>query len=90
MDIQCLNYFWMFRYNKSENLEIGGKEMMSFTHLLVGTMNVEERYAYFKSHEVAATMDAFVRIDFQLLRYPPVRIKTEPSVLILRRKDFQH
>jgi len=75
-------------YNKSENLEVGGKEMMSFSHLLLWTNNVEERYAYFKTHEVAGTVDAFNRIDFQWLRYPPFKIKTEPSVLILRRKDF--
>ena len=62
--------------------------MLGFTHLLIGSMNVEDRFMYFKTHEVLVTVEAFLGIDVKLSRYPPVRIKTEPRVLVLRRKDY--
>jgi alpha-1,6-mannosyltransferase len=70
-------------------LEAGGKESLEFTHLLIGTMNVEDRFMYFKTHEVLASVEAFLGIDLKIFRYPPLRIKTEPRVLVLRRKDVK-
>lgn len=73
---------------KTENLVRGGEEMMSFSHLLVSTVDIEERFAYIKTHDIIATEDAFVGIAIDFPRsYPPLRIKTEPKVAILRKRN---
>lgn len=75
-------------YNKTEGHPRGGKELQTFSHLLVGEDTVENRLVYFKTHDILVSQDGFVGIDFSLKRVPPVHIKSEPMVLVLRRKGF--
>lgn len=77
----------MWKYNKTEGLERGGEEIRQFTHLLVEAEDVNERLAYFKTHEILVSEEGFAGIDFAWNRVPPISIKSEPKVLVLRRID---
>ncbi|ODN02533.1 putative Dol-P-Man:Man(7)GlcNAc(2)-PP-Dol alpha-1,6-mannosyltransferase [Orchesella cincta] len=78
-----LSPYW--KYNKTEGLTRGGQEILQFSHLLVEAEDVEERLAYFKSHEILVSEEGYAGIDFLWNRVPPVSIKTEPKVLVLRK-----
>jgi len=78
-----------WKYNKTEGLPRGGNELQSFTHLLVGTELVEDRLTYFNTHDILVSQDGFSGIDFSFRRVPPVQIKSEPKVIVLKKKSFQ-
>ncbi|CAG7725517.1 unnamed protein product [Allacma fusca] len=74
-----------WRYNKSEIIVPGSEEMMEFTHLIVGAEDIQSRYMYYKTHETIISVEGYSGIDMNLNRFPPIRIKTETLVLVLRK-----
>lgn len=75
-------------YSKTEGLPRGGKRLQEFSHLLVGEETTENRLTYFKTHDILVSQDGFVGIDFSWRRRPPVIVKTEPTVLVFRKKGY--
>ncbi len=78
-----LSPYW--KYNKTEGLTRGSQDILQFSHLLVEAEDIEERLAYFKTHEILVSEEGFAGIDFAWNRVPPISIKTEPKVLVLRK-----
>lgn len=78
-----LSPYW--KYNKTEGLTKGSQDVLEFSHLLVEAEDVEKRLAYFKTHEILVSEEGFSGIDFAWNRVPPISIKTEPKVLVLRK-----
>jgi len=74
-----------WKYNKSETVLPGSKDMFDFTHIILEADNVDNRYAYYDTHEILITVDGFTGIDFNVYRFPPIRIKSETKVLVLRK-----
>lgn len=63
--------------------------MMDFTHLLV---EAKSKYStnlkpYSNTHDILDVIDGFSHITFNYNLLPPVKIKTKPSIYILKRKD---
>lgn len=81
-----LNPYWT--YNKSENLAAGGPEMQSFTHLILEgkSMHSSSFVPYRDTHEVIGAAEGYSHVRFDYSSFPPVRVRTRPRVLILRRK----
>ncbi|XP_066991357.2 uncharacterized protein Alg12 [Anabrus simplex] len=82
-----INKNW--RYNKSENLRPGGKEMMGFTHLLI---EAKSKYSvnlkpYSRTHDILDLVEGFSQVVFNYTTFPPIRIKTKPMIYILKRKE---
>ncbi|XP_065219968.1 probable Dol-P-Man:Man(7)GlcNAc(2)-PP-Dol alpha-1,6-mannosyltransferase [Planococcus citri] len=81
-----LNDRW--RYNKTENLSAESPEIMSFTHLLI-----EGRNKYSPSvkplvdntHRVLDIVEGFSHLTFSYRSLWPVKIKTKPVILILKK-----
>ena len=59
--------------------------MMDFTHLVVQAADIEQRYIYFKTHENILSIDGYSGIDVNLNRFPPIKIKSDILVLVLRK-----
>lgn len=79
-----LNDHW--RYNKTEHLKAGSREMRSFSHLLV---EAKSKYSYnlkhyTSSHEVLASVEAFSHLSFNYQQFPPVKVRVKPALFILR------
>lgn len=80
-----------FSYSKEENLKIDDPKLLQFTHLLM-----EQKGKYFyenehlqKSHETLESVNCFSSIGVEYRSIFPVKIKTRPCIVILRRKpDF--
>lgn len=74
-------------YNKTENLLPGGADMMSFSHLLVGTLseNHSELAPYSSSHTILATVPAYSGLSFSWKQFPFFHIKTKPAIWILKK-----
>ncbi|XP_066589693.1 dol-P-Man:Man(7)GlcNAc(2)-PP-Dol alpha-1,6-mannosyltransferase isoform X2 [Prorops nasuta] len=80
------NSSWI--YSKDENLTIDDPEMLKFTHLLV---EAKSKYSpnikpYLKTHDIIDFVDGFYHIAFNYNVIPPIRIKTRPSIFIMKRK----
>lgn len=78
-----------FRYDKDENIKIGDTKFLKFTHLLV-----EQKGKYFyesehfqQTHDILETINCFNSIGVEYRSIFPVKIKTRPCIVILRRKD---
>jgi len=84
-----LNDNW--RYNKTEELRPGGRELLQFTHLLVGSLDRTARdlNIYEKSHSVQATVRAFSRFKLNPQNFPPFEIVVEPRIYLLKRNIQQ-
>ncbi|KAL6447978.1 hypothetical protein ACFW04_000194 [Cataglyphis niger] len=81
------NASWI--YSKQENLTINDPEMLQFTHLLIGA---KSKYSpkiksYLKTHDIIDSIDAFSHIAFNYNIIPPIRVKTKPSIFIMKRKS---
>lgn len=75
-------------YDKEENLKINDPKLLHFTHLLV-----EQKGKYFyenedlqRTHEVLDTINCFSNIGVEYRSVFPIKIKTRPCIIILRRK----
>lgn len=78
-----------YRYSKQENLTIDNPEMLQFTHLL---MEAKSKYSpkirsYLKTHNIIDSVDAFSHIAFNYNLLPPIKVKTKPSIFIMKRKS---
>lgn len=84
--------FCVFRYNKDEAVKIGDDKIFGYTHLLV-----EQKGKYFyenehlqQSHDTLESVNCFNSIGIEYRSIFPVKIKTKPCIVLLRRKlDFQ-
>ncbi|KAG0717188.1 putative Dol-P-Man:Man(7)GlcNAc(2)-PP-Dol alpha-1,6-mannosyltransferase [Chionoecetes opilio] len=79
-----LNDHW--RWNKTENLKAGSKEMRSFSHLMV---EAKSKYSYnlkhyTSSHDVIASIEAFSHLSFNYQQFPPVKVRVKPALFILK------
>ena len=69
----------LLRYNKTENLRAGGRELRSFSHLLV---EAKTKYAYnlkhySDSHNILEAVEAFSHLSFNYQHFPPVKVNIE-------------
>lgn len=80
------NSSWI--YSKQENLTIDDPEMLQFTHLLIeGKSKYSQNIKpYLSTHNIIEFIDAFSHITLNYNMLPPIRIKTKPSIFILKRK----
>lgn len=76
------------RYSKEENLKITDQKLLQFSHLLV-----EQKGKYFyenenirNTHEVLDTINCFNNIGVEYRSVFPIKIKTRPCIILLRRK----
>lgn len=63
--------------------------MLQFTHLL---MEAKSKYSpnikpYLKTHDIIDSIDGFSHITLNHNMLPPIRIKTKPSIFIMKRKS---
>ncbi|KYN40384.1 putative dolichyl-P-Man:Man(7)GlcNAc(2)-PP-dolichyl-alpha-1, 6-mannosyltransferase [Trachymyrmex septentrionalis] len=81
------NVSWI--YSKQENLTIDDPEMLQFTHLLIGGKNKfsPSIKPYLKTHDIIDSIDGFSHITLNYNMLPPIRIKTRPSIFIMKRKS---
>ncbi|KYN14053.1 putative dolichyl-P-Man:Man(7)GlcNAc(2)-PP-dolichyl-alpha-1, 6-mannosyltransferase [Trachymyrmex cornetzi] len=81
------NATWI--YSKQENLTIDDPEMLQFTHLLIGGRNKfsPSIKPYLKTHDIIDSIDGFSHITLNYNMLPPIRIKTRPSIFIMKRKS---
>ena len=80
-----LNYY---SYSKQENLTFDDPEMLQFTHLL---MEAKSKYSpnikpYLKTHDILDWVDGFSHIALNYNFIPPIKIKTKPTIFIMKRK----
>ncbi|XP_043271991.1 probable Dol-P-Man:Man(7)GlcNAc(2)-PP-Dol alpha-1,6-mannosyltransferase isoform X2 [Venturia canescens] len=76
-------------YSKQENLTFDDPEILKFTHLL---MEAKSRYSpnikpYLKTHDILDSVDAFSHIALNYNFIPPIKIKTKPTIFIMKRKS---
>lgn len=70
-------------------MTIDNPEMLQFTHLL---MEAKSKYSpkirsYLKTHNIIDSIDAFSHIAFNYNMLPPIKVKTKPSIFIMKRKS---
>ncbi|KYM99285.1 putative dolichyl-P-Man:Man(7)GlcNAc(2)-PP-dolichyl-alpha-1, 6-mannosyltransferase [Cyphomyrmex costatus] len=81
------NASWI--YSKQENLTIDDPEMLQFTHLLIEgrskfSPNIK---AYLKTHDIIDSIDGFSHVALNYNMFLSIRIKTKPSIFIMKRKS---
>lgn len=74
-------------YNKTEDLEPGGQEMQSFTHLMIGTptKDTSALALYASTHTVLAKISAFERLRLDRESFPHARVEFHDKIHILKR-----
>jgi len=74
-----------WRYNKTEDLAPGSREMHSFTHLLVEAKSKRSvsLKPYLESHTILGSVDVFSHIQFNYGQLPPLRLRTRPAIFLL-------
>jgi len=70
-------------------LTIDDPEILQFTHLL---MEAKSKYSpnikpYLKTHDIIDSVDGFSHITLNHNMLPPIKIKTKPSIFIMKRKS---
>ncbi|XP_076456670.1 dol-P-Man:Man(7)GlcNAc(2)-PP-Dol alpha-1,6-mannosyltransferase-like [Babylonia areolata] len=75
-------------YNKTEGLEPGGHNMMSFTHLMVGALSDDrkELAPYASSHSIVHTVSSYAGLEISWKKFPFLQIKTKDTLWILKKK----
>lgn len=68
----------------------GCEELMSFTHLIVGSSNRdnEEMLHYRHTHSVMSTVQGFSHVSFNYNTFPPLKIKTKTQIFILKKNNI--
>ncbi|CAH1732238.1 probable Dol-P-Man:Man(7)GlcNAc(2)-PP-Dol alpha-1,6-mannosyltransferase [Aphis gossypii] len=84
-----LSNYWT--YSKKENLEPGCEELMSFTHLIVGSnsRDNEEMLPYRNTHTVITTVQGFSHVSFNYNTFPPLKIKTKTQIFVLKKNTIK-
>ena len=82
-----LNDHW--RYDKTEQLKPGSRQLRSFTHLIVEAHHKASYHLkpYVNTHKILASVDGYQGIRATYHHFPPIRIKTRPSLFILKNKE---
>ncbi|CAG0880654.1 unnamed protein product [Cyprideis torosa] len=84
-----LNSGW--EYNKTEDLAPEGKEMLSFSHLLVEGKSEEHhrvrRYRA-KTHDILDTIHGHPQVRVSYTSFPPISVRTKPAVYLLQKKNW--
>ncbi|ESO91399.1 hypothetical protein LOTGIDRAFT_228830 [Lottia gigantea] len=77
-----------WRYDKTEDISPNGQEIQKFTHLLLEATlaNFSDSELYTHSHELQATIPGFTGISLNPKNMPPVKLKFEPKIWILKKK----
>ncbi|KAK2587490.1 hypothetical protein KPH14_003192 [Odynerus spinipes] len=80
------NSSWI--YSKREDLTVNDPEMLQYTHLLI---EAKSKYSpnikpYLKTHEILDSIEGFSHITLNYNMLPPIRIKTKPTIFIMKRK----
>ncbi|XP_035218777.1 dol-P-Man:Man(7)GlcNAc(2)-PP-Dol alpha-1,6-mannosyltransferase-like isoform X5 [Stegodyphus dumicola] len=80
-----LNSNW--KYNKTENLPLGGVEIMQFTHLLVEWPNDIEnsQLPYLTTHSVLNITHGYSHWGLDFSTFPPIQVFLRPRILIMKR-----
>lgn len=78
-----------YSYSKQENFTIDDPEMLQFTHLL---MEAKSKYSpnikpYLKTHDIIDSIDGFSHVTLNNNILLPMKIKTKPSIFIMKRKS---
>lgn len=83
----CSSY--LFRYDKDETVKMDDDKIYRYTHLLV-----EQKRKYFyenehlkHSHDTLESINCFSSIGIEYRSFCPVKIKTKPCIVLLRRKS---
>ncbi|XP_025191081.1 probable Dol-P-Man:Man(7)GlcNAc(2)-PP-Dol alpha-1,6-mannosyltransferase isoform X2 [Melanaphis sacchari] len=78
-------------YSKKENLKPGCEELMSFTHLIVGSSSRdnEEMLHYKNTHSVMSTVQGFSHVSFNYNTFPPLKIKTKTQIFLLKKNNIK-
>lgn len=81
-----INPHW--RYNKTEGLSPGGAEMLRFSHLLLDARSAfsSSIVLYEETHEIVEVISAYSTFVVNYLDFPPIKVRTKPNILILRKK----
>ncbi|PVD39263.1 hypothetical protein C0Q70_01891 [Pomacea canaliculata] len=74
-------------YNKTEDLTPGGKDMMTFTHLMIGVLsdNHSELSPYSTTHKVLTTTFSYSGMGFSWTTFPFIHVRTKETLWILKR-----
>ncbi|KAI4489855.1 hypothetical protein M0804_004037 [Polistes exclamans] len=80
------NSSWI--YSKREDITFTDPEMLQYSHLLI---EAKSKYSpnikpYLKTHEILDSIDGFSHITLNYNILPPIRIKTKPTIFIIKRK----
>ncbi|KAI4502059.1 hypothetical protein M0802_002741 [Mischocyttarus mexicanus] len=80
------NSSWI--YSKREDITVTDPEMLQYSHLLI---EAKSKYSpnikpYLKTHEILDSIDGFSHITLNYNILPPIRIKTKPTIFIMKRK----
>lgn len=80
--------FTSIRYDKDENFKFGDDKTLQYTHLLVERKggDFEENEQLKRSHDIIETVQCYSGIGIEYRPNFPVKIKTEPCLLLLKRK----
>ncbi|KAL4226476.1 dolichyl-P-Man:Man(7)GlcNAc(2)-PP-dolichol alpha-1 [Mactra antiquata] len=71
-------------YNKTEDLEPGGTDMMSYTHIILGD---NERLPLYKhTHNIIENITGFDRIEINVRKFPFLFWKVKDKMWILKKK----
>lgn len=78
-----------YSYSKQENFTVGDPEMLQFTHLL---MEAKSKYSpnikpCLKTYDIIDYIDGFSHITINNNLLPPIKIKTKPTIFIMKRKS---
>ncbi|XP_058789945.1 probable Dol-P-Man:Man(7)GlcNAc(2)-PP-Dol alpha-1,6-mannosyltransferase isoform X2 [Phymastichus coffea] len=82
------NASWI--YSKDENITIDDPEMLKFTHLLVEAKSKYSSHLkpYLETHDILDSIEAYSNVELNYhSMFPPIKIKTRPSIFILKRKQ---
>jgi alpha-1,6-mannosyltransferase len=68
-------------------LNPGCEELMSYTHLIVGSSSRdnEEMLPYRHTHSVISTVPGFSHVWFNYNTFPPLKIKTKTQIFLLKK-----
>lgn len=80
--------YLIISYDKDETVKFGDQKIFQYTHLLV-----EQKGKYFyenehlkQSHDVLESVNCFSSIGIEYHSFFPVKIRTKPCIVLLRRK----
>ena len=79
-----------FSYNKTEGLKPGEADMNSFSHIFVEgkSKHAFSLKSYTDSHDILSVIEGFSHIYFSINSFPPLKVRTKPSIFLLKNKKI--